>query len=210
MAPDSLTGVIITDKDVCKTFKRNCEARELSIYVQYPYRVAFSLLNKILDEYTTAVPRTTWGPAADSLRSGSLTKAPPSVDFPPLAGYLVKYQDPKQADTIMKVQQELDETKVELGRTIESILQRGEKLDSLVEKSNQLSYSSKAFYKTVSILGTLLIWATVSYAFTRRRANNRYISSEELLHCCMLMLYANRTRAVACLEVGVILELYDL
>lgn len=148
---------------------------ELSNHVQYPYRVAFSLLNKILDEYTTAVPRTTWGPAADSLRSGSLAKAPPSVDFPPLAGYLVKYQDPKQADTIMKVQQELDETKVELGRTIESILQRGEKLDSLVEKSNQLSYSSKAFYKTVSILGTLLIWPTVAYACTCRRANNRYI-----------------------------------
>ena len=32
-----------------------------------------------------------------------------------LATYLVKYQDPKQADTIMKVQKELDETKIVFG-----------------------------------------------------------------------------------------------
>jgi tRNA(Phe) wybutosine-synthesizing methylase Tyw3 len=31
-----------------------------------------------------------------------------------LAEYVRKYQDPKQADTIMKVQQELDETKIVL------------------------------------------------------------------------------------------------
>lgn len=33
-------------------------------------------------------------------------------DFPQLQEYVVRYQDPKQADTIMKVQQELDETKI--------------------------------------------------------------------------------------------------
>ena len=33
---------------------------------------------------------------------------------------------------------------------MEAILQRGEKLDDLVEKSEGLSMQSKAFYKTVS------------------------------------------------------------
>ena len=33
-------------------------------------------------------------------------------------------------------------------KTIESVLQRGEKLDNLVDRSNQLSMQSKAFYKT--------------------------------------------------------------
>jgi len=33
-------------------------------------------------------------------------------------------------------------------KTIESVLQRGEKLDNLVERSNALSMQSKAFYKT--------------------------------------------------------------
>lgn len=35
--------------------------------------------------------------------------------------------------------------------TIENVLDRGEKLDDLVEKSEGLSMQSKAFYKTVSI-----------------------------------------------------------
>jgi synaptobrevin homolog YKT6 len=48
----------------------------------------------------------------------------------------------------MKVQQELDETKVVLHKTIESVLQRGEKLDQLVERSDALSAQSRLFYKT--------------------------------------------------------------
>lgn len=48
----------------------------------------------------------------------------------------------------MRVQQELDETKVVMHKTIESVLERGEKLDNLVERSNALSAQSKMFYKT--------------------------------------------------------------
>jgi hypothetical protein len=60
----------------------------------------------------------------------------------------MRFQDPKQADTIMRVQAELDETKIVLHKTIESVLERGEKLDSLVERSDALSAQSKMFYKT--------------------------------------------------------------
>jgi len=48
----------------------------------------------------------------------------------------------------MRVQQELDETKVVLHKTIESVLQRGEKLDQLVERSDALNAQSKLFYRT--------------------------------------------------------------
>jgi hypothetical protein len=48
----------------------------------------------------------------------------------------------------MKVQAELDETKVVLHKTIESVLERGEKLDNLVERSDALSAQSRLFYKT--------------------------------------------------------------
>lgn len=61
---------------------------------------------------------------------------------------MTRFQDPNQADTIMKVQAELDETKIVLHKTIESVLQRGEKLDSLVERSDALSAQSRMFYKT--------------------------------------------------------------
>lgn len=50
----------------------------------------------------------------------------------------------------MKIQKELDETKIVLHKTIESVLERGEKIDSLVEKSDGLSAQSKMFYKQVS------------------------------------------------------------
>lgn len=58
----------------------------------------------------------------------------------------MKYQDPQQADSIMKIQKELDETKIVLHKTIESVLERGEKIDTLVAKSDGLSAQSKMFY----------------------------------------------------------------
>lgn len=115
---EGVAGVIITDKE-------------------YPVRVVFSLLNKILDEYLTRYPRAKW----INVTSGS------GLEYPELEEYLKKYQDPQQADSIMKVQQELDETKIVLHKTIESVLARGEKLDSLVDKSEALSSSSRMFYK---------------------------------------------------------------
>lgn len=102
---------------------------------EYPVRPAFSLLTKILDDFTTKVPQSSYS-------------NPGSINFPDVQTYITKYQDPRQADAIMRVQQELDETKIVLHKTIESVLQRGEKLDNLVERSNALSAQSKMFYKT--------------------------------------------------------------
>lgn len=49
----------------------------------------------------------------------------------------------------MKVQRELDETKITLHKTIESLLERNVKLDDLVNKSEGLSSQSKMFYTQV-------------------------------------------------------------
>ncbi|GHJ83675.1 hypothetical protein NliqN6_0077 [Naganishia liquefaciens] len=133
--------------------------------MEYPLRPAFSLLTRILDEnaslgaslpgggaaaggaptsYRTPAPQ----PNPSTVAAGGLSPAQKGKLEATLQGYLVKYQDPKQADTIMRVQAELDETKVVLHKTIESVLERGEKLDNLVERSNALSAQSKMFYKT--------------------------------------------------------------
>jgi hypothetical protein len=53
------------------------------------------------------------------------------------------------ADKLTKIQKDLDETKVILHQTIDSVLRRGEKLDSLVDKSADLSLASQMFYKQV-------------------------------------------------------------
>ncbi|XP_041368340.1 synaptobrevin homolog YKT6-like [Gigantopelta aegis] len=103
---------------------------------EYPKRVAHTLLNKVLDEFCAKYPKGTWNIPESS------------INFPVLPQYLEKYQNPKEADAMTKIQTELDETKIILHDTIEAVLDRGEKLDDLVDKSEGLSTQSKAFYKT--------------------------------------------------------------
>ncbi|KAK9501119.1 hypothetical protein O3M35_002224 [Rhynocoris fuscipes] len=115
---DNLAGVVISNQD-------------------YPHRVAHTLLTKVLEEFSTKVPPHVWPTATES-----------SIDYPALAMYLAKYQNPREADAMTRIQDELDETKIILHNTIGAVLERGEKLDDLIMKSESLSVQSKAFYKT--------------------------------------------------------------
>lgn len=114
---DGLSGVIVSDQE-------------------YPSRVAFTVLSKVLDDFAIKVPKEKW-------ENSTLTK----IEYSGLEETLRKYQNPKEADAMTRVQTELDETKVILHETMESLMQRGEKLDDLVSKSDQLSDQSKMFYK---------------------------------------------------------------
>ncbi|XP_004615495.1 synaptobrevin homolog YKT6 [Sorex araneus] len=116
--PDSLAGVAIADSE-------------------YPSRVAFTLLEKVLDEFSQQIDRIDWP-----------IGSPSTINYTALESYLSKYQNPREADPMTKVQAELDETKIILHNTMESLLERGEKLDDLVSKSEVLGIQSKAFYKT--------------------------------------------------------------
>ncbi|KAM0020589.1 putative Longin domain, v-SNARE, coiled-coil domain-containing protein [Helianthus debilis subsp. tardiflorus] len=98
----------------------------------YPVRSAFSVLTQVIDEYQKK--------HGDSWRS---IQADKTDQWPYLNDALTKFQDPAQADKLLKIQRELDETKIILHKTIDSVLERGEKLDSLVEKSSDLSAASQ-------------------------------------------------------------------
>ncbi|CAF1698565.1 unnamed protein product [Brassica oleracea var. botrytis] len=63
--------------------------------------------------------------------------------YPLHSAFSLLDQDPAEADKLLKIQRELDETKIILHKTIDSVLARGEKLDSLVEKSSDLSMASQ-------------------------------------------------------------------
>lgn len=115
---DSLSAVLIADHE-------------------YPQRVAHTLITKVLDDFTAKIPAELWATSSES-----------GIDFGTLPGYLAKYQDPREGDALTRIQDDLDETKIILKNTIEAVLERGEKLDDLVEKSQQLSFQSKTFYKT--------------------------------------------------------------
>ncbi|KAL9259031.1 VAMP-like protein [Drosera capensis] len=102
----------------------------------YPVRSAFSLLNQVVDEYQKNF--------GESWRRAQADNTQP---WPYLTEALARYQDPAEADKLLKIQRELDETKIILHKTIDSVLARGERLDSLVEKSSDLSAASQMFYK---------------------------------------------------------------
>lgn len=82
LPPKPIPAVIITDQE-------------------YPVRPAFSLLTKVLDDFTAKVPQSSFS-------------NPSAIQFGEINAYVQKYQDPRQADNIMRVQQELDETKIVL------------------------------------------------------------------------------------------------
>jgi len=103
---------------------------------EYPSRAAFSVLSSVLDEFES-----------QGGRVGNSPEGAPGTDRL-LEAALAKYQDPLNADKIGRIQKELDETKIVLHKTIESVLERGEKLDALVERSNDLSLASQMFYKS--------------------------------------------------------------
>ncbi|KAI5735381.1 synaptobrevin homolog YKT6 isoform X1 [Diaphorina citri] len=115
---DNLAGILVSDQE-------------------YPHRVAHTLITNVLNEFSKAVPPSSWPTGTEA-----------SISFPQLPQYLARYQNPREADAMTKIQEELDETKIILHNTIEAVLQRGEKLDDLVSKSEGLSMQSKAFYKT--------------------------------------------------------------
>jgi synaptobrevin homolog YKT6 len=103
----------------------------------YPARVAVTLLKDALAAFKAAVAAAAWRAAV----------ADGACKLPRLEEMLREYQDPTKVDKVMKINAQLAETKEVLHRTIDKVLERGEKLDDLVEKSSALSAQSKMFYK---------------------------------------------------------------
>jgi len=104
---------------------------------EYPPRVAHTMMQRLSEDFAGQITPSEW------------TKPQEVVGFNgQLEVYMQKFQDPTQSDAMSRLQSDLDDTKIVLHSTIEAVLQRGEKLDDLVDKSEALSMQSKAFYKT--------------------------------------------------------------
>lgn len=103
---------------------------------EYPARVAFSLISDLLSKF--------W----EANSSGWTNLRENSVTFNHMNKAIADYQDPQKADKICKIQKELDDTMGVMHQTIDKVLERGVKLDQLVDRSNDLSSQSKQFYKT--------------------------------------------------------------
>lgn len=121
---------------LCHAFNREGLAAIAFADKTYPRRSAFCVLNKVLDDYTSRFGNGWRSMTADTTEGNPL-----------LETAIADFQDPVKADGILKVQRELDETKIVLHKTIDSVLARGEKLDNLVSKSTDLSMASQMFYR---------------------------------------------------------------
>uniref|UniRef100_A0A1I8I6I7 V-SNARE coiled-coil homology domain-containing protein n=1 Tax=Macrostomum lignano TaxID=282301 RepID=A0A1I8I6I7_9PLAT len=126
-APDSGRSQVPEQSYICHCFVRNDKLAGICISdSEYPARVAQSLLSQKL--------------RTDKTRS--------QAQFKQLEAELARYQDPKKADALSKVQGDVNDTKAIMTQTMENLLDRGEKLDDLVARSDALSAQSKAFYET--------------------------------------------------------------
>jgi len=67
---------------------------------EYPHRVAHTLITKVLNDFCAKVPISDWD------KDESL------IIFNDLPALLAKYQNPREADAMTKMQDDLDETKV--------------------------------------------------------------------------------------------------
>jgi len=60
---------------------------------------------------------------------------------------MAKYQHPEEADKMNKIKREIDEVTDVMQRNIESLLERGQKIDDVIAKSDDLSGHSKGFLR---------------------------------------------------------------
>jgi len=60
---------------------------------------------QVLDDFALNVPAASWPVGSEA-----------AISFPQLYTYLAKYQNPREADAMTKIQDELDETKIILVR----------------------------------------------------------------------------------------------
>lgn len=103
---------------------------------EYPEKAAYSLLNKIIMEF-----REKHGKGIDKVTADT------PIAFPSLEAYLRDWQNPHEADKLLKIEKELFEVQNIVHKNLEDLLKRGEAMDELMAKSKDLSDVSVGFYK---------------------------------------------------------------
>ena len=104
-------------------------------------RVAFDVVSRTMHEFNEYV------------RSNLISIGNPTKDNfvsqynETLKNALAKYQDPTKADGMEKLKKDIEGTKEVLHTALEKLLDRGESIESLIERTDELSGSSKEFYK---------------------------------------------------------------
>lgn len=114
---NGLAAVVVTDKE-------------------YPERVAFSLLGKVIVEFESEFGQA-WRDVAQDQNLEPLF----------LKEALNEFQDPRKADKLVAIQEDLSEITQVMRQNLEELVSRGESLDSLMAKSEDLSHRSSELHR---------------------------------------------------------------
>jgi len=104
---------------------------------EYPSKVIMQISREIMNVFLTAHKE-------EELKA--ITKDV-NWTIPELDGKIKKYQDPKEADKLLKLQTNLEEVTTIMNKNLDDLLKRGETLDDLMKKSKDVSSVSYNFYK---------------------------------------------------------------
>mmetsp|Transcript_150 Transcript_150/g.259 ORF Transcript_150/g.259 Transcript_150/m.259 type:complete len:217 (+) Transcript_150:101-751(+) len=111
---------------------------------EYPMYVAFGLLRKILEEFSLkyATHRLSKSPTKDwclQEESEKVLKIKETIQ---------KYQKPQEADPVLRTKRKLDKTNLDLRQRLDSILDQGEDIDTLIQTCDDLTDNAKQFYSS--------------------------------------------------------------
>jgi len=111
---------------------------------EYPPRVAFKICDVVLKRIQSQFRNKH---LLQSMFVSSHTDYTLQKEFDGmLREVLEEYQDPTKVDKLLAARKEIEDAKVQMHVTLDKLLQVGEKLDTLIERSDDLSDSAKQFY----------------------------------------------------------------
>ena len=105
---------------------------------EYPKRVAIEFNLKIHDNFKLFQTQ-------NNLNLNSIEKDT-DVKYDYIANEIEEWQDPSKKDSIMKLQNELNDMQDIMRQNLDELLKRGENLENLMKKSEDLSATSVNYY----------------------------------------------------------------
>lgn len=123
-------------KDLFLSYAFACQGiRAVAITgIEYPQQAIFSFLSQAVRVFCDKMAGK-WEMVCEDVQLSCLE----------VADLFQKFQNPEDADKLLKIQGELEEVKTTVMNSMDLLLERGETLNSLIEKSKDLSDSSKNF-----------------------------------------------------------------
>ena len=105
---------------------------------EYPKRVAVDFLFKIHEDFKNFIK--------EKKIDLNLYTDDTDIKYKTIKDEIVEWQNPTKKDSIMKLQDELNDVVDIMRQNLNELLKREENLDSLIIKSEELSKTSKSFY----------------------------------------------------------------